>query len=86
MDYDILIDGEGDQWRVDRLMRTYLRIDPERCQKYRIKALSDHEGCLRVYLTAKDLQILSLVQSSWKEEGESMIEFYSCKIKFCEVA
>tara|TARA_R110000823_G_scaffold304707_1_gene426440 strand:+ start:284 stop:538 length:255 start_codon:yes stop_codon:yes gene_type:complete len=84
MDYDILIDGEGDQWRVDRLMRTYLRIEHE--QKHRIKALSDHEGCLRVYLTAKDLQILSLVQSSWKEEGESMIEFYSCKIKFCEVA
>ena len=84
MDYDILIDGEGEQWRVDRLMRTYLRIEHE--QKHRIKALSDHEGCLRVYLTAKDLQILSLVQSSWKEEGESMIEFYSCKIKFCEVA
>jgi len=84
MDYDILIDGEGDQWRVDRLMRTYLRIEHE--QKHRIKALSDHEGCLRVYLTAKDLQILPLVQSSWKEEGESMIEFYSCEIKFCEVA
>ena len=84
MDYDILIDGEGDQWRVDRLMRTYLRIEHE--QKHRIKALSDHEGCLRVCLTAKDLQILPLVQSSWKEEGESMIEFYSCEIKFCEVA
>jgi len=84
MDYDILIDGEGDQWRVDRLMRTYLRIEHE--QKHRIKGLSDHEGCLRVYLTTKNLQICYLVQSSWKEEGESMIEFYSCKIKFCEVA
>lgn len=84
MNYDILLDGEGEQWRVDRLMRTYLRIDAE--QRHRIKALSDHEGCLSVYLTAKDLRICSLVQISWKEECESQIVFYSRETKFCEVA
>jgi transposase-like protein len=84
MVYDILIDGEGDQWRVDRLMRTYLRIDHE--QKHRIKALKDHEGCLNVYLTTRNLEICVEVQRAWKEENESMIVFYSCMEKFCEVA
>ena len=84
MVYDRLIDGEGDQWRVNRLMRTYLRIDHE--QKHRIKALKDHEGCLNAYLTTRNLEICVEVQRAWKEANESMIVFYSCMEKFCEVA
>ena len=84
MNYDILLDGEGEQWRVDRLMRTYLHIDHK--IKHKVKALSDHEGCLSAYLLTKNLQVCAEVQRAWQEEGECMIEFYCGKIKFCEVA
>jgi len=84
MNYDILIDGEGDQWRVDRLMRTYFHINHK--IKHKVKALSDHEGCLSVYLTTKNLEICAEVQRAWGEEGENQIDFYCGKVKFCEVA
>lgn len=84
MIYDIALDGEGEQWRVDRLIRTYLHID--QTIKHKVTALKDHEGCLSVYLLTKNLQVCAEVQRAWNEEGENRIEFYSCMEKFCEVS
>jgi hypothetical protein len=66
---DIEFFGDGEAWRIERLMRAYLQIDPS-LRKDLIN-LADREGQLTAHVDNKNLNLYSAIQTAWESEGES---------------
>lgn len=53
----IELDGEGDEWRINRLQRiigyAQAQIDQDHSLLNKVSKLNDHEGTLRVYWTSE---------------------------------
>jgi len=65
---DIEFEAGRDQMRVERLIKTYLRIDEEK--RCRITRLEDHKGMLTAYVDVRDLSLYTAIVDAWEEEGE----------------
>lgn len=69
---DLMLDGRGEQHRLDRLMRTFMRIDQD--LRSPIVKLSDHEGQLIAHVKSKNINLYNALQSSWAAEEEYQVE------------
>jgi len=76
---DLIIDGEDEPWRIDRLVRTYLSIDA--ILRAPIAKLADHEGQLTATVTVKDIDTCIAIRKAWAEHGEQQVQFvYAGKV------
>jgi hypothetical protein len=70
---DLIIDGEGEPWRVDRLVRTYSSIDA--LLRAPIAKLADHEGQLTATVTVKDIDTFIAIRKAWAQHEEYQVQF-----------
>ena len=79
---DLSLSGNGEAWRIERLMRTYLHIK-EDLRAYIVK-LADQEGTLTAFVTDKNINTYTAIRDAWAFEAEHHVVIVHANKIVCE--
>ena len=82
MNIDIMFDGNGEHWRIDRLINTYMRIAKD--LRLHIVKLTDTEGVLTAIVRDKNINTYNALKDAWALEAEYHVVIVHDKRIVCE--